>query len=270
MKIRSFIAFVILGGLLLSAAPMAGKNVKASNRFADKRAINARVTNKHSLNEKVSVYHGIVATLSAVYYNGDNIQIPDMIQARNFAEQLGGSLALNYKMTLNVYVSMRFGVQGALLRGDNTKAVNNPNVKNANSIHKFQSTVVSPFVGVEVYPIRNYGFFLYAGFGFPVSFINYEHFRNKTYTGSVNGFIPTAQLGLGYNWWLTPDWTLGIEFLGQIGMGDGYTFGMDGWPIDQAYNVKPDTPKENWPNDYKKAKDPDGWGQLGLVVSYHF
>ena len=264
MKIRSFIAFVLLGGMLLSAAPIMGQDVKASNRFANKRVTNPRVTNKHALNEKVSIYHGIVATLSAVYFSGDIVKPGDVFINGAMIDNISGSLALNYKMTINVYVSMRFGVQGALLRGSNKRLLD---VKKASSLHELSSTVVSPFAGVEVYPILNYGFFIYAGFGFPVSFIDYKHQENGvTYKGKITGLVPTFQLGLGYNWWLTPDWTLGIELLGQIAVWDGQRFGMDGWPIRGAYNHNnPESERR-----YKSAKDPDGLAQLGLVVSYHF
>lgn len=264
MKIRSFIAFIVLGGMLLSAAPMEARDIKASNRFADKRAVNPRVTNKHKLNEKVSIYHGVVATLSAVYFSGDIVKPGDMFINGTMVDNISGSLALNYKMTINVYVSMRFGVQGALLRGSNQRLID---AIKANSLHQFSSTVVSPFAGVEVYPILNYGFFIYGGFGLPVSFIDYKHQENGVkYADKITGIVPTFQLGLGYNWWLTPDWTLGIELLGQIALWDGQRFGMDGWPIKGAYNLN----TENGKKRYQNAKDPDGLAQLGLVVSYHF
>ena len=275
MKIRSIISFFLLGILLLGSAPIRAQRVtgKSQEVFVKKRfekRIDPRVTDANRPS-KVQVHHGIVATLSGIFYNGDIIQPMDALKYGEFVNQFGASLTLNYKMIINPYVSMRFGVQGGLLRGSNRKAVSTGKLS---YIHEFQSLFAEPFVGVECYPILNYGFFIYGGLGVAGSKITkYEHTRKRqdTFTSEDKnaqkyGIVPMFQLGIGYNWWLTDDWTLGIELLGQYAFVDGVKFGLDAWPNKQAFDLTTDADKKQ----YQSAKLPDGFLQLGLVVSYHF
>ena len=265
MKIHSYLSAIVLGALLLSAVPTQAQRmenrgeVKASERFAKTNLY--RVAN-HS--EK-KLYHGIVATFSGIYYSGDIIKPNYAFKYMALPEQFGGSVTLNYKLTLNVYVSMRFGAQVGLLRGTNKKALDAGNVT---SLHQFQSVFMEPYAGVEVYPILNYGFFLCACVGLAGSVIDYKHQRNSAmYEGQKQlGIVPMAQFGLGYNWWLTQDWTLGVELLGQIGMCDGQRYGLDGWPSKNAFNLGTEAGQQA----YRDAKLPDGFVQAGIVLSYHF
>ena len=290
MKIRSFITPFILGTLLLGIAPAQAqrvahrsKDVDVQNRFA-RNAKDTRATTKKQ--SEVHLYHGIVGTVSAVYFSGDVIHPGDLSKGASFFDNVGASLTVNYKLTLNPYVSLRFGLQYAYLQGSNRKAL-----ENFGYIHEFKSHMFEPYVGAECYPILNYGFFIYAGFGVANScFINYEHQRTNEpnplpiYTiantsdpkyivlNDKVGVVPMFQLGIGYNWWLDQNWTLGIELLGQIGVmdrkltADGINNTIDGWPYKGAYSEY----SENQMKADRKATDPDGWVQLGFVISYHF
>ena len=271
MKIHSYLSAIVLGALLLSAVPTQAQRaenrgeVKASERFAKTNLY--RVANR---SEK-KLYHGIVATFSGIYYSGDIIKPNTTLKYGAIAEQIGGSLTLNYKLTLNVYVSMRFGAQLGLLRGTNQKVLD---AGATTSLHQFQSVFMQPYAGVEVYPILNYGFFIYAGVGLAGSVIDYKHQRRSgTYEGQKQlGIVPMAQFGLGYNWWLTQDWTLGVELMGQIGMYDGQRYGLDGWPSRNAFDLNTSDLNrlETEQKAFNEAKLPDGWFQGGIVLSYHF
>lgn len=294
MKIRSFIT-LILGTLLLGVAPVQAQrvihkshDVDVTNRFARNEKDMRASTSKKS---ELHLYHGVVATVSAVYFSGDIIRPGDLSKGASFAANMGASLTVNYKLTINPYVSMRFGLQYAYLQGSNK------GLKNVNYVHEFKSNMIEPYVGAECYPILNYGFFVYAGFGVANSvFSYYRHQRtydelnptsipiytNKDLGGaneiSLNdqvGVVPMFQFGLGYNWWIDRNWTLGIELLGQIGVMDRkltqangtHTINttIDGWPYQGAYG---NTPSQQ--DAYNRANDPDGWVQLGFVISYHF
>lgn len=284
MKIQKIVSCLLVGGLMMLALPaqaqrVEGKrsDVKASKRFA-KKEVDARVTKKNS-KSTLHLYHGIVVTLNGIYYSGDVTKPMELFKEGALAG--GGSLTVNYKLTFNEYVSMRFGVQGGLMAGNNkgTKKEKGGNLR------EFKSMFAEPFVGVEVYPFRNYGFFLYAGIGGVVSNIKYHHTSHITRTDinydkqdlkeGILSFCPTWQIGVGYNWWLDKDWTLGIELLGQMGFRDGFKTGLDAWPDPAGYGYDEKAGKK--PQDgsaeakaYKSALDPDGWLQLGIVVSYHF
>ena len=282
MKLRSFIALVVLsGGLLLSSTPaaaqIAGDNVKSSQRFESSKGGAGRVMNKSQRGADLQLHHGIVATINAMYYNGDIIKPWSMLINGAMGEQMSASLTLNYKLTFNVYVSMRFGLQGGFLRGSNEKELKKGDVS---SLHKFNAIFLEPFAGVEVYPILNYGFFIYAGVGLLGCSHDYTHVRRSvTYTPNDSkfmtkfGLVPMGQFGVGYNWFIDANWTLGVELMGQIGFCDGRFFGVDGWPEKNAFVMNPPASAETIASEtekYGKAKLPDGWGQLGFVISYHF
>ena len=272
MKIRSIISILLVGGMMLSAMPSQAQEVKASQRFAG-RATTTRVSYEKSGGNKL--YHGIVLTAGGLVYSGDVITPGNMFKYGALGDNIGASIALNYKLTINVYVSMRFGLQYAYLQGSNKKMVDKVNYP----FHEFKSSVIEPFVGVECYPILNYGFFVYGGFGVANSL--YKNFTHQSSaekplyttesTGDKVGVVPMFQFGLGYNWWLNQDWTLGVELMGQIGMcrdgkinvGEGTNYSIDGWPYKEAFTG-------NTEKKYDDAKRPDGWLQLGVVLSYHF
>ena len=275
-KIRILISFLLVGGFLLTVIPVQAQRVegkrsvlKSSKRFEKKNTVDARVTSKSKSN--LHLYHGIIGTFNVLYYSGDVLTTGEMIKYGAITENFSAGLTLNYKLTFNKYVSMRFGVQFGFLRADNLK-LNNKGVK---PLHKMNSFFAEPVVGVEVYPIVNYGFFLFGCVGLAGSIINYTHQRTintKLYQKQrALGIVPMGQFGLGYNWWITKDLTLGVELLGQIAFFDGVRFGLDGWPNKEAFGTgDPST----WPTDiqksYKNSKDPDGILQLGFVVAYHF
>ena len=271
MKIRTIFSILLVGVMMLSALPVQAQTVRASKRFAGNGPA-MRVTNTKQRNK---IYHGLVLTTGAVYFSGDVIRPGELFKYLAFTDNLGASVMLNYKLTFNPYVSMRFGAQYCYLQGSNKK------ISVAHATHEFKSSVFSPFVGVEVYPVLNYGFFIYGGFGFANSFfMDYKHQRTSdppvytlADTDKKVGFVPMFQFGLGYNWWLDSNWTLGIELLGQIGLckdgredANSTNFSIDGWPYKDAYNF--DRPGQK--DAYDNASLPDGWLQLGMVVSYHF
>ena len=285
MRTRSILSVLILIGLLCSGVPMQAQSrgkIQASQRFQGTQR--ARVSDNYKLN----LHHGIVATLSAVYYSGDMIHPVDMFRDNVMRDNMSGSLAVNYKLTFNPYVSMRIGLQAAYLRGNNQSSTYKDK-----EYHDFKAWMLQPFFGAEVYPILNYGFFIYAGFGVANSIISsYEHqvtsgakrWTNTDEQGNkigALGICPMFQFGLGYNWWIDRNWTIGVELLGQVGVKDGNIpgtnntrhFGMDAWPIAEAYTDyinRPGKEGTKWQNAYNSALLPDGLAQLGLVVSYHF
>lgn len=275
MKIRTFISFILLFLLMGAVMPaeaqrVTGKpKVNVTKRFGNnaEKEEDMRVTTKSK--PKLKVHHGIVATPNLIYYSGDITTPMEALKYGEIISSFGGSLTLNYKLTFNPYVSMRIGVQGGLLRGTNKKVVEGGGKEFR---HEFQSVFIEPYAGVEVYPILNYGFFIYSGFGVTGSFIQkYTHEKRK-YTGAnafsgtnAQGVVPMFQFGLGYNWWLDKHWTLGVELLGQLALVDGQKYGLDAWPNKGLYDYDGSEARA-----YKNAKDPDGWLQLGFVISYHF
>lgn len=270
MKIRSFIAFVVLGGLLLSATPVSGQEVKSSKRFGGNGPA-MRVSNKHN---PTQLYHGIVATFSGIIFSGDIAKAWPLLRYGAFGDNMGLSGTLNYKLTFNPYVSMRFGVQAGLLRGSNEKIVEGTTT--VTSRHNFKSTMVQEFVGVECYPILNYGFFLYTGFGVAENFISHYYHERRDFKADVTGafsLVPMFHIGLGYNFFLDQNWTLGIELMGQIAMMESEKNGFDGWPYEDGsgFNMSKTYPDyKSEVEKYNKAKAPDGWFQFGIVLSYHF
>ena len=218
--------------------------VNVAKRFennADKEE-DMRVTTKSK--PKLKVHHGIVATPNLIYYSGDITTPMEALKYGEIISSFGGSLTLNYKLTFNPYVSMRIGVQGGLLRGTNKKVVSKSSKE---YLHEFQSVFIEPYAGVEVYPILNYGFFIYSGFGVTGSFIQKYQHEKKGFTGkqtigtNAKGIVPMFQFGLGYNWWLDKHWTLGVELLGQLALVDGQRYGLDAWPDKSKYNDSEDT-----------------------------
>lgn len=269
MKKRSLLIYLLVGVLSLGALPMHAQEVKASTRFAG----NGPSTRVSYNREKGKLYHGIVATFSGIVFSGDIAKAWPILWYGALGDNIGGSATLNYKLTFNPYVSMRFGIQAGYLQGSNAKIMAKD--KKVTSPHEFKSVIIEPYFGVEVYPILNYGWFLYAGFGVTESCIQYyKHERRSVLYEEKNvlGVLPMFQFGTGYNWWLDRNWTLGIELMGQVGVMDDVKNSIDGWPNDAAFILNHTDPvkKASEEEAYRKAKAPDGWFQIGMVISYHF
>lgn len=272
MKIRTLISILMVGSMLAASLPMNAQqqDVQASKRFG----ANGPAKRVSTSTGPIKVYHGIVATFSGIAYSGDISKAWPIIRYGAIGDNMGLSGTLNYKLTFNPYVSMRFGFQAGLLRGSNQKIYKND--ETVSSRHNFKATMLQQFVGVECYPFLNYGFFIYTGFGVAESLISHYFHERRSIIFDENdkvAVIPMYHLGIGYNFWLDQNWTLGIELMGQIGMTDSEKNGFDGWPYADGSGFVLDESYANYDSElekYNKAKAPDGWFQFGVVLSYHF
>lgn len=206
-----------------------------------------------------SVASGVCLNLNAMYYYGD-IDMLDQAFIHGFQPQnlsLGGSLHFGYLRPLGRHCNWRFTVGAGYLHGNDSARVDTRTVggvtKRAGK-GLFSSIFVEGDAGVEYYPFPRAGFYLYAGLGLAVSFINYDFQKYGIEPGSTVSVLPMLPLEIGYNFYLGGSFYLGISVSVHQGLMDMANCNLDAWPLKS-------TSRFQWG---------DGYFQIGLTLSYRW
>ena len=282
MNIRSYIALILVGGLLLLCP------------FAEAAGGRGRIVWTKKASRKSGLYttqnyfvsHGVGVTASAMYYFGDvdneGVAFHGGFNIKNLS--LGGGLNFFYNLPAGNHCNIRFALMAGTIRGNNEqkfKSLSEPR----DDYRKFQATLIQPAVGVQYYPLSNAGLFLYGGFGLAASIINkYQFYYYKSTSagqekhcveGKTYGILPMIQLGLGYSWKLTESWSMSAEIMVNEGLADAHYMNLDGWPMAKSQNsdqVELGGKGLTYINRHGKKTIHwnDGWFQVGITVTYHW
>lgn len=195
--------------------------------------------------------------VNALYYFGD-AEVPrtdgKLPLVSDFSvNNINASGFFAYHKPFDEYVGLRCGAALGVLRGDNTHAL----TKFPGSSRKFTTAFLQPFVGVQIYPIEEYGLYFYVGVGLTASyFINHEYEAAEPEEKPTFAFLPMGQASLGYAWNLTTTWRMDVHASFEMGLCDLKGINLDGWP------VRP------YPKNSKEWFWSDGWFAVG--VSFYF
>lgn len=286
MRLRSFVVFLILSGLLVlspTAQAAGGRNDIAWSKKQNSQT--GLYTTKNFF-----VSHGVTLGANAMYYFGD---VDNMGVAFNGGFNIhnlsyGGSLSFSYLMPAGNHCNIRYSLLGGTLHGDNTSKFMNLKTPR-DDYRKFHSIVIQPAVGVEYYPFSKAGFYLYGGIGVAASIIDHFDFYHYVSTpggkerrrveGSTFGILPMVQLGLGYSWKISTSWTMSAEIMIQEGLIDTHYMNLDAWPLASSQNSE----GYAWGSSFglweetledgstkKHLHWNDGWFQVGITVSYRW
>lgn len=205
-------------------------------------------------------------TLDGLYYYGD-------VENRGFA-MFNGPIADNFcglgkfSVTHRVgnFTHMRYTIAGGVINGDNTKYADKMATTNTPlSYRNFHSWVVNGSVGVEIYPVHNTGFYLYAGFLFNYSNLNYTFW--KIYHGKQECFLPMIPLEVGYAFRMSENWYINVHLGWTQGLCDKDGWSLDGFPHKHVLSDGTELTMGLPPSSYVN-KMADGWFSLGITVSY--
>lgn len=245
MKRSKYIVLLIVGMLaLFSDAAMAQRYYRQGYRP------------RHSTNRSRDGFNSEQFSfgVNALYYFGDvevsrmgsKLQLP-LVSGFELSN-LNASAFFAYHKPFDEYVGLRVAGTLGLLRGDNS---NIPEYKGKE--RKFTSVFFQPSVGVQIYPVEQRGFYIYAGLGITASyFLKHEFYGVKPEERPTFGILPMGQASIGYAFNLTSLWRMDVHGTFEMGFCDMKTLNLDGWPVrDSKINI--------WS---------DGWFALG--VSFYF
>lgn len=223
--------------------PIWGKNV-------------SRQTGLYTIRNK-SVANGLCLNFNAMYYYGD-IDMLDQAFVHGFQPQnlsLGGGVHFGYLMPLGRFCNWRFTLGAGYLHGnDSSRYTVKDDVKIPAGKGKFNSVFGEANVGVEFYPFPRAGFYIYAGLGLAVSYINYDFYKTDIPKGNTVSALPILPLEIGYNFYLGRSIFLGISVAVHQGLMDMGHANLDAWPLDKSSIFQ-------WG---------DGYFQIGLSLSYRW
>ncbi len=188
--------------------------------------------------------------IDALYYYGD-MEVQGFALKRPNGGNFGVNAALSYHQAVARQIKMRYSLAGGFLEGNNSKYEANTTTGVPRG---FKSGLASAAVGVEWYPVDNYGFYLYAGVLMQYSYINYDF--GAALGGVEHSFLPMIPLEAGYNFDVAPGWKIGVHLGFTQGLIDVDGFNLDAYP--QAGKL----------GDSPANKFPDGYLQFGLTISY--
>ena len=236
------------------------------------------------------VTQGLSFGFYAMYYYGDVDNVGVAFNGGFNKENVsyGGSLTLAYHMPISKHCALRTTLSGGTLSGNNKmkfEALSTPRY----DFRKFNSAFIQPAAGIEYYPMRHYGLFLYGGIAVTCSYIYdydflYEVSPNfnpgvlDRVQGQTFGILPMVQLGLGYSWNLSPSWMLTFEVMVQEGLCDQSYMNLDAFPLAASQNDKHvHVPVNGNDVGFWTDKDGkrhlhwnDGWFQVGLTFTYRW
>ena len=222
--------------LLLLAAPMAypRDGVKFSNGRYQLQARNSRVA------------PGLGLTVTALYYYGDvdmlGIAFKEGFQKHNLTA--GGQINFAYMMPAWNSANWRFTLAGGWIHGnDKTRS---------GTYHKgfFETYFGELDAGIEWYPFRQAGFYIYAGLGANLNSAKYDFTRANRGKGQMFSFLPMVVGEIGWNFAVKGAWYLGINASIHNGLVDINHMNLDGW-----YSGS-------------QTGRPDGYFTIGLTLSW--
>lgn len=223
-----------------------------------------------------SMDHSVSLALDAIYYYGD-VENHGLAIAGGplFADNIGGMAKFNYHQPVSSIVKMRYSLGGGYLRGNNQVYAEKYDTP---SSRKFNSWVLNAAVGVDIFPIIDNGFYIYVGFMFNYSNVNffYNDIPNPaaSMTWSNHSFLPMIPVELGYQFTLGKGWSMNVHVGVSQGLVDGDTFNLDAWPHHKVYDDYPNIVGTkaaggyDGPNGNRTGHCFDGWFNLGVTISY--
>ena len=180
-----------------------------------------------------NIANGVSLNVSALYYYGDVDQL-DQAFVHGFQMQnlsFGGGLHFNYAHPMGRFFNWRFSLGAGFLHG-NDSTRNKVTEKGELEIlgkGKFHSIFGEAAAGLEFYPLPRAGFYIYAGLGINVSYINYEFYKYPA--GNTVSVLPMLPLEIGYNFYLGSSCFLGISIGVHQGLLDMGNANLDAWPL---------------------------------------
>jgi len=217
-----------------------------------------RQTGLYTIRNK-SVGNGFCLNVGALYYYGD-VDMLDQAFVHGFQTQnlsIGGGVHFCYLHPLARFVNMRFSLGGGYLHGNDSARTETRIVKgkeiSASKGH-FSSIFGELDAGVEFYPFPRAGFYIYAGLGLAVSYINYNFENYGIEPGNTVSLLPMLPVEIGYNFYLGGSCFLGIWAACHQGLMDMGKSNLDAWPLESSA-------KFQWG---------DGYFQLGISFSYRW
>lgn len=217
-----------------------------------------KMTGLYTIRNK-SIGNAVTLGINAMYYYGD-VDMLDQAFVHGFQPQnlsLGGSLYFGYQMPLGRFCNWRFSLGAGYLHGNDSARTETRTVhgetKRAGK-GSFSSIFGEFDAGVEIYPFPRAGFYIFAGLGVAVSYINYEFEKYGIPKGSTVSILPMLPVEIGYNFYLGGSFFLGISVSVHQGLMDMGKANLDAWPLES-------TSKFQWG---------DGFFQVGLSFSYRW
>lgn len=204
--------------------------------------------------------------VGAIYYFGD----ADASRGEGFANSLtvikdmtihdiGASAFFAYHIPLTDHFGLRAGADLGFLQGNNRrfKSVTDslPGYTGGVAHREFMSAFLQPNIGVDIYPIEQYGLVIHFGIAATASFFlktNYEGVSDEELASTTFSVLPMGQFSIGYNWNLTTAWRIGVFGAFKMGFMDMKNVNLDRWP------VRP-TNANSWP---------DGYFEIGVTVNH--
>ncbi|MBQ7449159.1 MAG: hypothetical protein IJS73_05075 [Paludibacteraceae bacterium] len=266
MKRRISILFLLVAMLAPSAVVLAYNPAAGSSDLVWRRKPNRR-TGLYTVGNS-SVRNGLTLSVNGLYYYGDNdargIALSDGFKSNNLS--ISGSLAFAYVMPQSRISNWRFSLNVGKLRGDNS------DIRPTN-YRKFSSWFGEIAAGIEVYPIRKAGFYIYAGIGVNLGNRKYEFVRGgKQFANTVTvakgehfTFAPVIPIEIGYDFRLTKSWGLRLSLSAHQAVVDAPHVNMDGYPMSPSEDAGGIGFGRGGGNKWA-----DGYFQIGLSVSYNW
>lgn len=281
MKLRLYTVLLIVGGLLLSTLPMQAQRV-SSNRGGSR---NSR-TGLYSTSNYIA--SGITFGGGVTYYYGDADNTGVAFNGGFHTANVGGAAAVyyNYGLTFTHCLNLRFGLQGGLQRGNNKESIKKTH--NRDDYRSFKTYFIEPTAALEFYPFSflGIGFYIYGGVSFLAGVIDYDYAYYKRVdnqkvlsqlTGQTFGFLPIAQVGIGYSFPLSGSWIMSAELSLHEGLVDTYYMNIDAYPMAPSQNndgvtIGRGAGQGKWEDadGMPHMRWDDGWFQFGLTVSRRF
>ena len=256
----------LLGSIMLPASSYAEAKNQPSQHEKNRTAYNtdprwgkkaSRQTGLYTIQNR-SVANGFCVDFNAMYYYGDIDQRDQAFvhgfQPQNFS--LGGGLHMSYLQPLGRFCNWRFSLGAGYLHGNDSSrySIQDDGTKISVGKGKFKSIMGEANVGIEFYPFPRAGFYLYAGLGLAVSYINYDFYKTTIPPGHTVSVLPMLPLEIGYNFYLGRSVFLGISVSVHQGLLDMGHDNLDAWPLEKSELFQ-------WG---------DGYFQIGLSLSYRW
>ena len=216
-----------------------------------------RTTGLYSIKNR-AVANGLCVGVNMMYYYGDIDQL-DQAFLHGFQPQnlsVGGSLQFAYTQPMGRFFNWRFSLNGGYLHGnDSTRMKELPDgTKVQAGKGKFQNIFGELDAGLEFYPLPRAGFYIYAGLGLSIGYINYDFSRVKIPAGNTVCVVPMLPVEIGYNFYLGGSCFLGISLGVHQALVDMANANLDAWPVKS-------TSVFQWG---------DGYFQFGISFSYRW
>lgn len=257
--------------LILLALLLCGVDSFGQNSAPQKHEVTETMSRRKSINPRNGLYtrkhnytgRGLQLSLNAIYYYGD-VDMLDQAFVHGWQQQnlsLGGSLKFDYLHQIANTCNLRMSVSGGYLQGNDSARTVLNEAGQEEHIGKgwFKNGFGEVSLGVEWYPFPKAGFYIYAGLGFSLNFINYN-FPNLDPPAEGDDHktkitvVPVLPVEIGYNFDLTHGWLITISASVHQALMDTPNANLDAFPVRKS-------PRFQWG---------DGYFTLGLSFSYRW